>query len=200
MEFLLHLPLPRWSWCPSMGGPAVVTLSWWCVFFSSKVDKMTDIVTGNPLVVKMIVGFNRYQYSQLLVVKIGCVYKLLIEYLPHLGIILLEEMCVFMWLHLYVCLQLLFCVCVRCKCAANLHFSFKCRSGSIIFDIQTVSAKAFTLCAVCSFLLVIVITWINWLTHNSDAWEHCVYQNSPTTQCYMLTVFGRVVCVQAPAC
>ncbi|XP_048258787.1 ras GTPase-activating-like protein IQGAP1 isoform X2 [Haliotis rufescens] len=30
----------------------------------SKVDKMTDIVTGNPLVVKMIVGFNRNQRGQ----------------------------------------------------------------------------------------------------------------------------------------
>ncbi|KAL3866731.1 hypothetical protein ACJMK2_044012 [Sinanodonta woodiana] len=30
----------------------------------SKVEKMTDIVTGNPLVVKMIVGFNRNQYGQ----------------------------------------------------------------------------------------------------------------------------------------
>ena len=27
--------------------------------FSSKVEKITDIVTGNPLVIKMIVGFNR---------------------------------------------------------------------------------------------------------------------------------------------
>lgn len=27
--------------------------------FRSKVDKMTDIVTGNPLVVKMIVAYNR---------------------------------------------------------------------------------------------------------------------------------------------
>ena len=27
--------------------------------FSNKVDKMSDIVTGNPLVVKMIVSFNR---------------------------------------------------------------------------------------------------------------------------------------------
>ncbi|KAH9500962.1 Ras GTPase-activating-like protein iqgap1 [Bulinus truncatus] len=31
---------------------------------NSKVDKMTDIVTGNPLVVKMIVGFNRNQRGQ----------------------------------------------------------------------------------------------------------------------------------------
>ncbi|XP_041369796.1 ras GTPase-activating-like protein IQGAP1 isoform X2 [Gigantopelta aegis] len=31
---------------------------------TSKVDKMTDIVTGNPLVVKMIVGFNRNQRGQ----------------------------------------------------------------------------------------------------------------------------------------
>ena len=29
-------------------------------YFSSKVDKMSDIVTGNPMVVKMIVSFNRY--------------------------------------------------------------------------------------------------------------------------------------------
>lgn len=26
----------------------------------SKVEKMTDIITGNPMVVKMIVSFNRY--------------------------------------------------------------------------------------------------------------------------------------------
>lgn len=31
---------------------------------NSKVDRMTDIVTGNPLVVKMIVGFNRNQRGQ----------------------------------------------------------------------------------------------------------------------------------------
>ena len=51
-----------------------------------------------------------------------------------------------------VCLQQLFCVCV-CTCvrvcciqAENLQFSFKCKSGSVTFDIQTVSAKVSILC------------------------------------------------------
>ena len=73
---------------------------------------MTDIVTGNPLVVKMIVGFNRYQYSQLPVVKIGCAYKLLIEYLPHLGITLLEEMCVRACMCCCSCCSVCVCDCI----------------------------------------------------------------------------------------
>ena len=141
---------------------------------------MTDIVTGNPLVVKMIVGFNRYQYSQLPVVKIGCAYKLLIEYLPHLGITLLEETCVRVCMCFCSCFSVCVCVCVcACDCiylcvfaatvlggggggyctqAENLQFLKKCRSGSVIFDTQTVSAKVSTSCTFCSFLLVTVIT------------------------------------------
>ena len=38
----------------------IYTFIVWICSFSSKVENMMDIVTGNPLVVKMIVRFNRY--------------------------------------------------------------------------------------------------------------------------------------------
>ena len=30
------------------------------MFFSDKNDKMTEIVSGNPMVIKMVVSFNRF--------------------------------------------------------------------------------------------------------------------------------------------